>query len=46
MFDIQCIGPWLKENTTCPLDRKELVKAPPAPPPVDDDEEEWDPNYG
>lgn len=41
-FDFDCIRPWLKINTTCPLDRKDLKpkKKESAPPPVDDDEED------
>ncbi|PZD43218.1 hypothetical protein A1F97_03023 [Pyrenophora tritici-repentis] len=39
-------GPWLKLNSTCPLDRKELLKKKqPPPPPADDDEEEYDDMY-
>ncbi|OSS50991.1 hypothetical protein B5807_04602 [Epicoccum nigrum] len=44
-FDLDCIRPWLKLNSTCPLDRKELLKKKPAPPPVEDDEEEYDDMY-
>ncbi|EDU44917.1 zf-RING-2 multi-domain protein [Pyrenophora tritici-repentis] len=45
-FDLDCIGPWLKLNSTCPLDRKELLKKKqPPPPPADDDEEEYDDMY-
>ena len=42
MFDLECIAPWLKLHATCPLDRKDLVKAkkPPAPPPKQDEEED------
>lgn len=25
-FDLECVGPWLRLNGTCPLDRKNLVK--------------------
>lgn len=25
-FDLDCVGPWLRLNGTCPLDRKELLK--------------------
>ncbi|KAJ4330838.1 hypothetical protein N0V87_009648 [Didymella glomerata] len=45
-FDLDCIRPWLKLNSTCPLDRKELLKKKqPPPPPVEDDEEEYDDMY-
>lgn len=46
-FDLQCIQPWLALQTTCPLDRVDLMKkAKPAPPVVEDDEEEeWDEYY-
>ncbi|KAF9741336.1 hypothetical protein PMIN01_00875 [Paraphaeosphaeria minitans] len=45
-FDLDCIKPWLKLNSTCPLDRKELLKKKqPPPPPADDDEEEYDDMY-
>ncbi|KAF2830820.1 hypothetical protein CC86DRAFT_391638 [Ophiobolus disseminans] len=45
-FDLDCIRPWLKLNSTCPLDRKELMKKkqPPSPP-VDDDDGEYDDMY-
>ncbi|KAL1388566.1 hypothetical protein HDK64DRAFT_201676, partial [Phyllosticta capitalensis] len=45
-FDLECIRPWLKINTTCPLDRKDLMKKKtPPPPPPDDDEEDWDDQF-
>ncbi|GME56333.1 Zinc finger RING-type protein [Neofusicoccum parvum] len=44
-FDLDCIRPWLKLNSTCPLDRKNLLKKKSPPPPPDDDEEEWDDQY-
>lgn len=25
-FDLDCVGPWLRMNGTCPLDRKDLMK--------------------
>lgn len=25
-FDLECVGPWLRLNGTCPLDRKSLIK--------------------
>ncbi|KAF8246718.1 hypothetical protein K440DRAFT_585301 [Wilcoxina mikolae CBS 423.85] len=47
IFDLECIAPWLKLKSTCPLDRQELVKKkePPLPLPVEDDEAEWDEQY-
>jgi hypothetical protein len=45
-FDLDCIRPWLKLNSTCPLDRKELLKKKqPPPPPEDDDDGEYDDMY-
>ncbi|KAF2853296.1 hypothetical protein T440DRAFT_322792 [Plenodomus tracheiphilus IPT5] len=44
-FDLDCIGPWLKLNSTCPMDRKELLKKKQPPPPVDEDEEDYDEMY-
>ncbi|KAK7183702.1 hypothetical protein PSPO01_10360 [Paraphaeosphaeria sporulosa] len=45
-FDLDCIKPWLKLNSTCPLDRKELLKKKkPSPPPADDEEEDYDDMY-
>ena len=47
MFCLECIQPWFKLNSTCPLDRKDL--APPAKekkkPPEEGKEEEVDENY-
>ncbi|KAF3903193.1 hypothetical protein ABW20_dc0101092 [Dactylellina cionopaga] len=46
-FDLECISPWLKLHTSCPLDRIDVTKKKtPPPPPVEDEEEEWDDNYG
>ena len=45
VFDLECISPWLKLHSTCPLCRTELVKKK-TPPPVDDEEEDFDENYG
>lgn len=25
-FDLDCVGPWLRMNGTCPLDRKEVER--------------------
>ncbi|KAJ4371335.1 hypothetical protein N0V83_004552 [Neocucurbitaria cava] len=45
-FDLDCIRPWLKLNSTCPLDRRELLKKKqPPPPPEDDDDGEYDEMY-
>ncbi|KAF1940289.1 hypothetical protein EJ02DRAFT_445555 [Clathrospora elynae] len=44
-FDLDCIGPWLKLNSTCPLDRKELLKKKQPPPPAGDEEEDYDEMY-
>ncbi|KAK6346579.1 hypothetical protein TWF696_006701 [Orbilia brochopaga] len=44
-FDLECISPWLKLHTTCPLDRIDVTKKK-TPPPVVEEEEEWDDNYG
>jgi hypothetical protein len=45
-FDLDCIRPWLKLNSTCPLDRKELLKKKQPPPPVEDDDDgEYDDMY-
>lgn len=48
MFDLDCIQPWFKLNSTCPLDRKDLgAKKPPLPPSAKDEEEEdYDDMYG
>ncbi|KAF3933721.1 hypothetical protein ABW19_dt0204378 [Dactylella cylindrospora] len=45
-FDLECISPWLKLHTTCPLDRIDVSKKKTPPPAIDDGEEEWDDNYG
>lgn len=45
-FDMDCIRPWLKLNSTCPLDRKDFSKKKAPPPPPDDEEEEWDDQFG
>ena len=48
IFDLECIKPWLKLNTTCPLDRKDLEKKkePPKPVAKEDEEEDYDSMYG
>jgi hypothetical protein len=45
IFDYECIRPWLKLNPTCPLDRKQMLKAPAKPPPKDEDDSDWDDMY-
>jgi Ring finger domain len=37
-FDLECVGPWLRLQGTCPLDRKELMKK--EVPKVEKEEEE------
>ncbi|KAF2135536.1 uncharacterized protein K452DRAFT_323005 [Aplosporella prunicola CBS 121167] len=44
-FDLDCIRPWLKLNSTCPLDRKNLLKKKEPTPPPQDEEEEYDDMY-
>lgn len=48
IFDLECIRPWLKLNTTCPLDRKDLEKKKEHlnPVPQDDDDGGYDDMYG
>lgn len=44
VFDLDCIRPWLKLNTSCPLDRKDLQQnneSSEAQPP-DEDEDDYD----
>lgn len=41
-FDLDCVGPWLRLNGTCPLDRKDLMKKKEVVKPKDDDEDEED----
>lgn len=51
VFDLECIGPWLKLNPTCPLDRKNFVKKEVDPKETADgtdahqDEADWDNTY-
>lgn len=45
LFDLECVGTWLKLNPTCPLDRKNLLKKKEVPKKVEDDEEEFDDMY-
>lgn len=44
-FDLDCIAPWLKLQTTCPLDRKDVMKKEVVVTKAEDDEEEWDDMY-
>jgi hypothetical protein len=46
-FDLECVGPWLRMNGTCPLDRKELMakKKEPVQKKEDDEEDEADLMY-
>lgn len=45
IFDMDCVAPWLKMNSTCPLDRTDFLKKKTPPPPPSDDEEEYDDMY-
>ena len=45
IFDLECITPWLKVNSTCPMDRIEMTKKKPPPPPVDEEDGEYDDMY-
>ncbi|KAI9690911.1 MAG: hypothetical protein M1822_008531 [Bathelium mastoideum] len=40
IFDLECVGPWLKLNPSCPLDREVLVKKKEEKKVVVDDDEE------
>jgi len=45
-FDLECVGPWLRLQGTCPLDRKDLTKKKEAPGPVNREREvEEEENY-
>jgi hypothetical protein len=47
-FDLDCVGPWLRLNGTCPLDRKDLMKKKEvvkARDDKDEDEEDYDSLY-
>ena len=41
-FDLDCVGPWLRLNGTCPLDRKDLMKKEVVTAKHDDEEDEED----
>ncbi|PVH84115.1 hypothetical protein DL98DRAFT_512528 [Cadophora sp. DSE1049] len=40
VFDLECVGPWLRLQGTCPLDRKKMLEKKEEVKVVDDDEEE------
>jgi len=42
VFDLECVGPWLRLQGTCPLDRKKMSEKKEVVKVVDDDEEEYD----
>lgn len=47
-FDLDCVGPWLRLNGTCPLDRKDLMKKKEvikAKDDEDEDQEDYDSLY-
>ncbi|KAL2069658.1 hypothetical protein VTL71DRAFT_14337 [Oculimacula yallundae] len=41
-FDLECVGPWLRLQGTCPLDRKRMIKEKVVVEKKADDEEEED----
>ncbi|PMD65415.1 uncharacterized protein K444DRAFT_607978 [Hyaloscypha bicolor E] len=41
-FDLECVGPWLRLQGTCPLDRKELMKKKEVPKVEKEEEEDYD----
>lgn len=45
-FDLECIAPWLKIRSTCPMDREGLVKKREVVVVGEEEEEEFDENYG
>lgn len=46
MFDLECISPWLKRNSTCPLCRHDMSKKKEIVIEDDDEEEDYDDMYG
>ena len=53
LFHLECIQPWLKLNSTCPLDRKDMAPKPPesnqrlleVPKEAEEDEDDYDGMY-
>jgi len=41
-FDLDCVGPWLRLQGTCPLDRKDLLKKKEVPKVEGEEEEDYD----
>ena len=41
-FDLDCVGPWLRLQGTCPLDRKDMMKKKEVPKQADEEDEEED----
>ncbi|KAI9054360.1 hypothetical protein LZ554_001523 [Drepanopeziza brunnea f. sp. 'monogermtubi'] len=41
-FDLECVGPWLRLQGTCPLDRKEMLKKKEVVKVVEEEQEEED----
>jgi hypothetical protein len=41
-FDLECVGPWLRLQGTCPLDRKDLMKKKEVPKVEKEEEEDYD----
>lgn len=45
-FDLECIGPWLKLHSTCPMCRQDMLAKKEVEVVAEDSEEEWDDTYG
>ena len=46
VFDLECVGPWLRINGTCPMDRKEVGRKKEVVQENEEDEDgEWDDYY-
>ncbi|CZT45904.1 uncharacterized protein RSE6_06261 [Rhynchosporium secalis] len=41
-FDLECVGPWLRLQGTCPLDRKRMIKEKVEPVKDEEDEDDYD----